>query len=46
MNVIVWLEFDLAYFEAAVQYFSHHTIGTSPSISKLKAIHDDIDDSV
>ena len=31
VNVIVWLEFELAYFEIAVQHFSHYTTET-PSL--------------
>ena len=27
MNVIAWLEFELAYFEFAVQYFNHYITG-------------------
>ena len=27
LNVITWLEFEVAYFEAAVSYFSHNTTG-------------------
>ena len=27
-NIIVWLEFELAYFEATVQHFCHYSTGT------------------
>ena len=29
VNIIVQLEFELAYFEATVRHFSHYTLGTS-----------------
>ena len=29
-NVIAWLEFELAYFKAIVQYFSHFSMQTLP----------------
>ena len=38
-NVIVQLEFELTYFGAAVQYFSHCTMGIShhkKNVSRLK----------
>ena len=28
LNVIAWIEFELAYFEAAVQYIWYYTVGT------------------
>ena len=31
VKVITWLEFELAYFEAAIQHFNHYTTGTAPS---------------
>ena len=33
VNVTGRLEFELAYFEAAVEHFSHYTTGTLPSKS-------------
>ena len=30
VNTIAWLEFELAYFEAAVQHFSHYATGIPP----------------
>ena len=30
INVIVQLEFELAYYDVTVQYISHYTIETSP----------------
>ena len=30
VNIIAWLEFELAYFEAAVQHFNHCTMWTPP----------------
>ena len=30
VNVITWLEFELAYFEAAVQHFTHYTTRIQP----------------
>ena len=30
MNVIAWLEFELIYFEVAVQHFNHYATGTPP----------------
>ena len=32
MNVIAWLEFELVYFEATVQHFSHYAMKLSPSL--------------
>ena len=32
VNVIAQLEFELNYFQAIVQHFSHYTMGTSLSI--------------
>ena len=32
MNEIAWLEFELAYFEAAVQHFSHYATGNVQSM--------------
>ena len=31
MNIKVYLEFELAYFEVAVQHFSHNAMGASPN---------------
>ena len=28
MNVLAWLEFELAYYNVAVQYVSHYAMGT------------------
>ena len=28
VNIVVWLEFELAYLEATVQHLSHHVMGT------------------
>ena len=33
MNTIAWLEFELAYFEVAVQQFSHYVMRTLPSFN-------------
>ena len=30
MNTIAWLEFELAYFKAAVHHFDHDATGTPP----------------
>ena len=38
MNVIAWLEFELAYFKASIQHFSHYTMGTSPHIYCLVSL--------
>ena len=38
VNVIAWLEFELAYLEAAVQHFSHYTTGTPPELRLGKYI--------
>ena len=35
VSLIAWLEFELAYFEAAVQHFSHYAIVTPPFYSLL-----------
>ena len=38
MDVIAWLEFELAYFEVAVQYVINNSTKTPPSISLNKKI--------
>ena len=35
VNVIAWLEFELAYYDVVVQYVSHYTAGT-PLISMVE----------
>ena len=36
VNVIVWLEFKLNYFEAAVQHFRRYATGTHPNDFAIK----------
>ena len=40
MNVIVWLVFELTFYNVTVQYISHYTMGTPPSTLKLGRIMD------
>ena len=32
VNIIAWLDFELVYFEAAVQHFNHYITATSPNL--------------
>ena len=41
VNLIVWLEFELAYFEAAIQQFIHYAVGTSPCWNKCIEYQED-----
>ena len=32
VNVIMWLEFELVYYDAAIWHISHYATGTSPCL--------------
>ena len=35
MNVIAWMEFEVATIETAVQHFSHYSMGTPPGMFEI-----------
>ena len=43
LNIIAWLEYDLVYFEAVVQHFSHYTTEMPSYFTSVKSMKGQIE---